>query len=259
MIDTLPVLGVPVLNGTHWLKNQIDSVDFPIENYVIINNGGPTIYKEIQEIIAQPHQYIQNFHVNNMVYNIGVAPAWNLVIKSFMHSPYWMIVNHDVSFESGFLKEMFEAAQIENIKLIFGKGGDGGRGSFDLFLMKSSLIQSHGFFDENFYPAYCEDIDYIMRLINKPVDTINFINKKYYHGNSLDYNKTGSQTRKNDEKLGEKIVYAWGRNREYLLKKWGPNVFENKPYKTPFNIDGLSIKTTTFDLDFCKDKHLTKK
>ena len=161
----IPVLGVPILNGSSWLKKQIDSVDFPVENYVIVNNGGKEIYLEIQEIISQPHPYIQNFHVNNVIYNMGVAPAWNLVIKSFMHSPYWVIVNHDVSFSKGFLEGLYESAQIENVKLVFGKEGDGGRGSFDLFLIKSQLIQSHGLFDENFYPTYCEDLDYIMRFI----------------------------------------------------------------------------------------------
>ena len=262
MINTIPVIGVPILNGSSWLKKQIDSVDFPIENYVIVNNGGSVIFDEIQEIIAQPHPYIQNFHVNNVIYNMGVAPSWNLVIKSFMHSPYWLIVNNDVSFESGFLAEIFEAAQIENVKLIFGKEGDGsatGAGSFDCFLMKSSLVQSHGLFDENFYPAYCEDVDYMMRLINQPVNTINFINKKYYHGGTLDYNSTGSQTRRNSESLNKKIVYAWQRNLEYMTTKWGKEWKLGKPYKTPFNIPNLSIRCTDFDLNFCKDKHLSKK
>ena len=252
----IPVIGVPVLNGTHWLKKQINSIDFPVENYCIVNNGGPKIYDEIQEIISQPHQYIQRFYVNNVIYNMGVAPAWNLVIKSFMRKPYWIITNHDVSFEAGFLAEMYEAAQIENVKLVFGKEGDGGRGSFDLFLIKQSLIQTHGLFDENFYPAYCEDLDYIMRLINKPVDTINNLSKRYYHGGSFDYNKTGSQTRKANPKLGEKILYAWNRNYEYMDKKWGPNWRGFKPYKTPFDVEGLDIRTTYFDLEFCKDKHL---
>ena len=41
-------------------------------------------------------------------------------------------------------------------------------------------------------------------------------------------------------------------------KKWGPNWRDFNPYKNPFNIKGLSIRTTDFDLDFCKDKHLNK-
>ena len=252
----IPVIGVPILNGSGWLKKQIDSIDYPVQDYVIVNNGGDQIYKEIQAIISQPHPYIQNFHVNNNISNIGVAPSWNLVIKSFMHSPYWIIVNHDVAFEEGFLEEMNELAQYENVKLIFGQEGDDGYGSFDLFLMKSSLIQSHGLFDENLYPAYCEDLDYIMRLINKPVNTINFMRKKYSHGGSFDYSKTGSQTRRADSKLNEKIVYAWKKNWEYMNKKWGEGWWDYNPYKTPFNIPNLSIKYTSYDLDFCKDKYL---
>ena len=268
MCGYIPVIGTPILNGSEWLKKQIDSVDYPVENYLITNNGGPKIYKEIQEIISEPHEYIQNFHVNNVVSNMGIAPSWNMVIKTFMHSPYWLIVNHDISFGEGFLKEINEAAQIENVKLIFGKEGENsaGYGGFELFLIKASLIQSHGLFDENFYPAYCEDIDYIMRLINKPVDMITYIDSEYYHGEGDEYEKSGSQTRRVSDKLNERFLYGWNKNYGYLDKKWGGkdgvrtgyNWRYCKPYPTPFNIPGLSIKTTTWDLDFVKDKHLTK-
>ena len=33
----IPILGVLILNGPHWLKRQIESVDYPVENYLIIN------------------------------------------------------------------------------------------------------------------------------------------------------------------------------------------------------------------------------
>ena len=43
-----------------------------------------------------------------MPYNLGCAEGWNTIIKSFLFSPYWVIVNDDVSFTPGFLKELHE-------------------------------------------------------------------------------------------------------------------------------------------------------
>jgi hypothetical protein len=37
---SIPVLGVLILNGVHWLKRQIESIDYPVDNYLIINNNG---------------------------------------------------------------------------------------------------------------------------------------------------------------------------------------------------------------------------
>ena len=36
-----------------------------------------------------------------MSYNLDVK-GWNTIIKSFVHSPYWVITNDDVSFTPGF-------------------------------------------------------------------------------------------------------------------------------------------------------------
>ena len=120
-----------------------------------------------------------------MPYNIGCAGGWNMIMKSYMNAPYWVIINHDCSFGSGFLKEMYEAAQDEETGLVFGNGGDFGLGSFDLFLIKDWVIQSHGYFDENLYPCYGEDSDYIMRLHIKPVKTVLNLESKYFHGDDL--------------------------------------------------------------------------
>ena len=128
-----------------------------------------------------------------------------LVLYSFLGILKILGSNHDVSFEIGFLEEMNTAAQDKETQIVFGNAGDFNLGSFDLFLIKDTLIQSHGLFDENFYPAYCEDADYIMRMHNNPVKGVYGLNKKYYHGESFDYYETGSNTRKDDPNLTSKL------------------------------------------------------
>ena len=263
----IPILGTLILSGVPWLKRQIESVDFPIENYLIIDNdssGENT--KQIQEIISQPHDYIKNFTLTTMPYNIGCAAGWNMIIKSYMHSPYWVIVNNDVSFGPGFLEEMYNEAQDSEVGIVFGNGGDFNLGSFDCFLIRDTTIQSHGLFDENFYPIYCEDSDYIMRLAIKPIKTIYNLKADYYHGEGImgegtdhDYYSTGMNTKKDIPALQHKFEYSNTRNFDYMFKKWGPGWRNVNPWQYPFNIEGLDIRSGYMDLEFCRDKHLSKK
>ena len=261
----IPVVGTLIVNEIKWLKRQINSVDFPVENYIIINNSGGELDHELENLVANNfmHKYIKNLKVYHMPYNIGCAGGWNMIMKSFMHSPYWVIINHDCSFGSGFLKEMYEAAQDKETGLVFGNGGDFGLGSFDLFLIKDWVIQSHGYFDENLYPCYGEDSDYIMRLHIKPVKTVLNLQSKYFHGDGTmsdganhDYYETGMNTKKYSPELYEKLTYSNDKNFEYLFKKWGPGWRKVNPWKHPFNIEGLDIRSSIVDLEFCRDKHL---
>ena len=63
-------------------------------------------------------------------------------------------------------------------------------------------------------------------------------------------------TKKDSPELRDKIEQSNLKNFEYLYKKWGPNWRNLDPWKYPFNIEGLEIGTTSFDLEFCRDKHL---
>ena len=253
----IPVLGVLILNGPHWLKRQIESVDYPVENYLIINNNGKgELDNDINDMVSKPHPYIKNFKVATMPYNIGCAAGWNMIIKSYMNKPYWIIANHDVSFSKGFLEEMNNAAQDNTVGIVHGKEGDFKIGSFDLFLIKDWVIQSHGLFDENLYPCYGEDSDYIMRLANNPVKRVWNLEHEYFHGESTDYYETGMNTKKDSPELADKIEKSNLKNWEYLFKKWGPGWRSVDPWEHPFNIEGLDPRTTYFDLEFCRDKHL---
>ena len=102
----IPVVGTLIVNEIKWLKRQINSVDFPVENYIIINNSAGELNDELDQLVTKKHKHIKNLKVYHMPYNIGCAGGWNMIMKSFMHSPYWVIINHDCSFGSGFLKEM---------------------------------------------------------------------------------------------------------------------------------------------------------
>jgi beta-1,4-mannosyl-glycoprotein beta-1,4-N-acetylglucosaminyltransferase len=265
--SSIPVLGTLVCTTTKWIKKQLDSIDFPIENYIIINNNTPLLAKELDEIVSNGHKFIKNLKVYHMPYNLGCAEGWNTIIKSFIFSPYWVIINDDVSFTPGFLKELHETA-LENpdAGMVHGKPihlpNMNKFGSFDMFLIRDWVIKDYGLFDINYYPAYLEDFDYMLRLWNKPIRIINELKHKYYHGDTLDYNVSGKNTQKTSDELFIRLINARYKNYNYFLKKWNANpenINENNIndiYKYPFNNPENNISLTTFDINFAREKDL---
>lgn len=178
-----------------------------------------------------------------------------------MNSPYWIIVSDDVSFGPGILEEMAsEANNDPTLGLIHGHSGDFGVGSWDLFLIRDIIIQTFGLFDENLYPAYCEDADYIMRFMHKPIKKLMSLNNKYYHGLQVveggSYYDHGSQTQKTDPSLKEKLKNVNAMNIEYLTRKWGPDWRTCAPTPIPFEHEEKLISQTTYDLNFVRSKNL---
>ena len=48
----IPVIGTAIVNGVHWLQRLLDSVDYPVENFVIFNNNGKgEITEELDKIV----------------------------------------------------------------------------------------------------------------------------------------------------------------------------------------------------------------
>jgi len=255
---TIPVIGVPVVTNPFWVTRLLMSIDHPVDNFVIINNNGKgEIDEELNNLTKITHKFVKKIKVVHLPTNLGVSGAWNLIIKCYMMAPYWIISNDDVAFGPGFLKEMREV--IENdpeVGMVHGHDGDFNVGSWDLFLIRDFVIRKYGLFDENLYPAYCEDADYIMRFINDPVKRVMSLNKTYYHGmgDKTQYYEHGSQTKKSLPEFENKLTLCNETNFEYLNQKWGLGWRTCSPSKLPFN--NYPISYTTYDLDFVRRKNM---
>lgn len=264
----IPLIGTAIVNGFNWLERLIDSVDFPVDTFVIFNNNGKgELNKELDNLSKIEHPYINNIVVCHLPSNIGVSGAWNLIIKSYMKLPYWIIASHDIAFTEGLLEELFNKSKDESVGMIHGSGGDFGDGTYDLFLIRDWVVQKIGLFDENCYPAYCEDVDYIMRVTrwnwDNPNDRINAIptlDSPYYHGLSLttdkDYYLEGAQTKKSDPILNDKLDHVNLINFEYMFEKWGEHWRGTNPQKYPMGINGLPLTYTSYNLEFVRKKYL---
>lgn len=255
----IPMIGTAVVKEPKWVRRLVQSVDYPVQEFLIINNNGRgEIDAELDAIAKEGNPFIDRVRVLHMPMNMGVAASWNLMIKCYLKSPFWIIVNDDVAFCPGFLAEMHtEAMRDPGAGIIHGYQGDHGIGSWDLFLIRDHVIQEYGLFDETLYPAYNEDADYFLRFIHRPPRRIMNLKSDYFHGlgKKNEYHAHGSQTGKADPVLKEKLDKVNLTNFQYMEKKWGPGWRGCDVYKTPFN-QSVPLSYTTFDIDFMRSKHL---
>jgi len=255
----IPVIGTAVMKNPHWVERLYNSIDYPVDNFVIFNNNGKgEITQALEDLHKIDHKFVNKLTICHLPSNLGVSAAWNLIIKSYVKSPYWIIVNDDVAFTPGLLEEMAQAASPDDIGLVHAYGGDFNDGAWDLFLIKDWVVQQYGLFDENLTPAYCEDADYIMRIHGKPLKKVTSLSKLYYHGPGWcnEYYTHGSQTKKSSAELNSRLDQINIMNFEYLNQKWGEGWRLTNPYKHPFNNDSMPLSTTTYDLSFIRRKQL---
>jgi hypothetical protein len=256
----IPVIGTAVVNDPYWVARLIMSVDHPVDEFVIINNNGRDLITDALDNLTKiKHKYIKKIRVVHMPSNIGCGGAWNLIIKCYMMAPYWVLVNDDVAFGPGLLKELEEKTNADpDAGIIHAHHGDFGVGSWDLFLIRDHIVQKFGLFDENLYPAYCEDADYHMRYVHQPIKKIMSLDATYYHGpgDKTQYHEHGSQTEKSDETLKPKLDRVNEMNIEYLTGKWGPGWRTCWPADAPWKDQPHPISATTWDLEFARSKNL---
>jgi GT2 family glycosyltransferase len=189
----IPVLAIPVLNRFDLLEQVLDSINYPIENILIIDNSGS--YKTNR----------QNVHVINMPSNIGVAASWNLAIKSFPHASYWLIGSNDTKFIDESLKNFYNQSSSDKLILSLQL--------WNTFSIGAEIVKKIGLFDENYYPAYHEDTDYMERM------RLNGIKENLIYSNIPMESFGASTTMHSNLKYFEKNKITGENNRKYYMNK----------------------------------------
>ena len=161
MTNAIPTMIIPTLNGHDRLIYLLNSIDYPVDKIIIIDNGNLSrLHFGAAGIEARLHNMhlINKIHMIHLPSNLGVAASWNLGIKVTPFSPYWFIVNDDVTFPAGSLERFAE--HMENHETI--SVADNGA-PWCAFGISEHVVSVVGLFDEVFYPAYYEDTDYARR------------------------------------------------------------------------------------------------
>lgn len=178
-----------LLGGSQVLDclKSIKALSYPQEKIQIVlidNNTPDKIYKRARSIF-------KNIKPVRNKKNAGFAKSVNQGIKK-VSCPLYFVTNDDIVFEKNSLKTLIDyALENKNVGIIGGKQLDATTGkfrsggkNFNFFtglqyekkhskipeicdtvegcsmLIKNSTIKKIGYFDENYFPAYCEDLDY---------------------------------------------------------------------------------------------------
>ena len=176
--------------------------------------------------------------------NRGVARSWNDgILEAFTDErELTLVINDDIEFIPGGLDEFVRFLQgyngiglgfLHGVEAAGARQGDIVKQDFACFAFGWRAFQAVGAFDENFFPAYSEDTDYITRVQKAQVPFVVDDRVLVQHAR----NKT---TRVSPEVRGI-ISAAKKANEDYFEVKWG-----NKPtldlYDRPFNAFPLKIE-----------------
>lgn len=193
----IPVLIIPVLNRYDLLKQSINSIDFPIGEVLVLDNGG-----ECDEVLESS---FANVRVLTLPSNLGMSASWNLGIKLYPHEKFWVFSSADILYVPGSLDKMYQSSHSGNAVL--------SEPAFGFFSVGEDVIRKVGLFDEGFYPIYFEDNDFSDRVKSAglPIDS---------PGITVSTVSDGSQTIKSDPRLMERNHVTFLKNQErYELKK----------------------------------------
>jgi GT2 family glycosyltransferase len=192
----IPVLGFATYSQFDLANRLLASIDYPVENLVIVDNSGLKNWEP-----KQPEQ-VKNLWLIRVPFGLGLVGAWNLIIKSTPYAPYWVLVNDDAWFEAGALEIIAKEVDPEALNfvdiipawacVVFGEGA----------------IAKAGVYDERFYPLYFDDND-LHRRMEKAGVKIQRLEAKVHHENSSSLkNKTleNNRTYEANRKLMDKKV-----------------------------------------------------
>lgn len=199
------LVGVPTLSQYERLDKCLNSIfdsDWQPARVFVVDNGGKFIDREGVEVYRPGH-------------NLGVSASWNVICReAFADGLDAFILNDDVTVHRQCFGEMMKRPEL----IVLAPW-------WSCFAIDRPAYEKIGPFDEQFYPAYCEDTDYMYRakLAGVPIGIVEgFVD----HAAS---STVGAMTP--EEKAAFlRCNWSW----RYYREKWGGDSY-NETYKEPFN------------------------
>lgn len=217
------ILGVPTLNRYDLLGRLIASAEsgrLKPNTYLIVDNGGQfdaearkmpgvaaALARDARIIVLTPGK------------NLGVAASWNAILDWATPLPV-TISNDDIELGEDTLATLDLAIAAHDF--VIAEGGWNANG-WCLFAQAARCAELIGPYDENFYPAYYEDLDYERRL--KLAGITPFRAPTIFH-------HEGWATMRAD--ASHEISSGQGRSNVFFQKKWG-GAPSKATFSEPFN------------------------
>lgn len=157
----LPNLIIPVLNRYDLLERMLASIDYPIKHLLIIDNGG-----RLSLSLDQIPQLVEQVTVLNMPANLGIAPSWNLGVKSFPFDDVYYFTSNDVVYSPGTLEKLHKLSTNNRVTICDDFP------FWQTFSVGEEVFEQCGLFDEAIFPMNWEDDEFYWRVTANGFDVV---------------------------------------------------------------------------------------
>lgn len=154
----IPVIGFATLTRFDLAERLMNSIDYPVEHLVIINNSGTQTWQP-----KKPEQVQRMWHIE-VPFGLGLVGAWNLIIKATPYAPYWILINDDAWFPAGALARIDQEVDTEALNF-----AEVDQTPWAAPIIGEGCVRRAGLYDEAFYPIYFDDNDFERRIRNAGV------------------------------------------------------------------------------------------
>ena len=151
---------VPVLNRYDLLNRMIRSIDYPIDNLVIIDNGADIRHPGDEGPVCH-NPLVEHFRVIPIANNLGIAPSWNLGVKLFPFDKVFYFTSNDCVFKPGTLERLHNESKRERVTI------SELWPHWQLFSVGDKVFEECGLFDEAIFPMNFEDDEFEWRVKEK--------------------------------------------------------------------------------------------
>jgi len=186
----IPMLVVPTLTRRDLLLRMLKSIDYPVQHLVVIDNsgkGGIDVEGPWERMTVLP-----------MPTNLGVAASWNLAIRLGHKHPWVMICSDDMWWPEGAMQRLAEMASEDSVVV------SSTWPHWMSFTFGMGIVKRFGLFDEGYYPAYFEDVEYERRMKNEGVHLV--MGPATDHDNASTLNTP-------EANFGMKNAHSWDANK----------------------------------------------
>lgn len=228
---TIPLLAVPVINRPDLLERLLDSIDLVPDRVLVIDNSPDGLDFDVPDRLARV------LYHEAPPANLGVAASWNHAIRTHARLPWWCIANADTELAPGDLARL--AAEMD-------RGGPrwvGMNGDWRVFGLSAEAVEAAGWFDENYFPCYVEDVDYERRC------DLAGVQRYFIEGGAT---HVGSAAYRSDERYARANGRSYPANVAYHVAKWGGGPRGGERFTTPFD-SGAPLASWTLDLRRLRD------
>lgn len=209
---------------------------------IFLHSQFPDVVETCEELAQRPHVSYYPYG-----YNRGLARSWNdgLILSSEMGADVCMIANDDALAASGDVHKLAQAAFTNPDKyMVSGMGLDMSTGVhkdmlFSLCAINPIALEIIGYFDQNFFPIYWEDIDWYYRARLAGLERMCVMDTNLMH--------IGSKSRWTNAANNAQHEITFPRNRAYYGRKWGCADQGGETYRVPFNDNRFGLKIAAED------------